>query len=139
MNTKGPGDESDKERPFSFAELLRESVTFPGPTLREALLMHAMARIVLYPEITNIQGSWVKLGRSGLAMAVQTGVNDLGGVLMDESITRAASCGVNGQTMSPDDFRSMGAELGRQVAQRTTLYGPVSGSAKSWVSTWAAS
>jgi FO synthase len=61
-----------------------------GPTFREAVLMHAVARLALHPHITNIQASWVKLGPEGVAACLDAGVNDLGGTLMNESITRAA-------------------------------------------------
>jgi 2-iminoacetate synthase ThiH len=59
----------------------------PGPTFREAVLMHAIARLVLYPYFSHIQGSWAKMGRNGLRAALQAGANDLGGTLMNESIT----------------------------------------------------
>ena len=61
-----------------------------GPTFREAILMHAVARLVLDPVITNIQASWVKMGPDGAALCLSAGANDMGGVLMNESITRAA-------------------------------------------------
>ena len=67
-----------------------------GPTFREAVLMHAVARLALDPVITNIQASWVKMGPDGAALCLQAGANDMGGVLMDESITRAAGA-VHGQ------------------------------------------
>ena len=62
----------------------------PGPTFREAVLMHAMARLVLHPDIRNIQTSWVKMGPEGASACLNAGANDLGGTLMNESITRAA-------------------------------------------------
>ena len=61
-----------------------------GPTYREAVLMHAVARLVLHPLIPNIQTSWVKMGPDGAAACLKAGANDLGGTLMNESITRAA-------------------------------------------------
>ncbi len=61
-----------------------------GPTFREAVLMHAVARLVLHPLITNIQASWVKMGLQGLQACLASGANDLGGSLMNETITRAA-------------------------------------------------
>src|SRR5947207_939116 len=61
-----------------------------GPTFAEALLMHAVGRLALHPHITNIQASWVKMGRAGVQVCLQAGVNDLGGTLMDESISRSA-------------------------------------------------
>ena len=61
-----------------------------GPTFREAVLMHAVGRLVLNPLVTNIQTSWVKMGAEGAAVCLRAGANDLGGTLMNESITRAA-------------------------------------------------
>ena len=71
-----------------------------GPTLREAILMHAVARLALHPLITNIQTSWVKMGPEGVKLCLDAGANDLGGTLMDESITRAAGA-VHGQELPP--------------------------------------
>jgi FO synthase len=93
-----------------------------GPTFREAVLMHAVARLVLHPEIRNIQTSWVKMGASGAALCLQAGANDLGGTLMNESITRAAG-GVNGQEFDAASLAQLIVKLGRRPWQRTTLYG----------------
>jgi FO synthase len=93
-----------------------------GPTFREAVLMHAVARLVLHPEIRNIQTSWVKMGASAAALCLQSGANDLGGTLMNESITRAAG-GVNGQEFDAASLAQLIVELGRRPRQRTTLYG----------------
>ena len=95
-----------------------------GPSFREAILMHAVARIVLHPAIPNIQASWVKLGRSGAIAALRAGANDLGGVLMNESITRAAG-GVNGQLFDVPEMISTAHDAGRFAAQRNTLYGRI--------------
>jgi 7,8-didemethyl-8-hydroxy-5-deazariboflavin synthase CofH subunit/7,8-didemethyl-8-hydroxy-5-deazariboflavin synthase CofG subunit len=95
-----------------------------GPTFREALLMHAVGRIAYRGAIDNIQVSWVKMGRSGVTQCLQAGVNDLGGTLMDENISRAAGAS-HGQMMEGDDFRSIVEPLGRTLEQRTTLYGRV--------------
>jgi len=95
-----------------------------GPTFREALLMHAVGRIAYRGAIDNIQVSWVKMGRSGVEQCLQAGVNDLGGTLMDENISRAAGAS-HGQMMEADDFRSLVEPLGRRLEQRTTLYGRV--------------
>ncbi len=95
-----------------------------GPTFREALLMHAVGRIAYRGAIDNIQVSWVKMGRSGVEQCLQAGVNDLGGTLMDENISRAAGAN-HGQMMEGDDFRSIVEPLGRTLEQRTTLYGRV--------------
>ena len=107
------------------APIWRKGRARSGPSLREALLMHAVARLALDPLIPNIQTSWVKLGADGAAAMLQAGANDLGGTLMDESITRAAG-GVNGQCLSVDDMQELAVALGRPLAQRTTLYNPAS-------------
>jgi FO synthase len=93
-----------------------------GPTWREAVLMHAAARLVLHPLITNIQTSWVKMGSEGAAFCLASGANDLGGTLMNESITRAAGA-VHGQEMPPESMEQVIHGLGRVPRQRTTLYG----------------
>ncbi len=95
-----------------------------GPTFREALLMHAVGRIAYRGAIDNIQVSWVKMGRSGVEQCLQAGVNDLGGTLMDENISRAAGAN-HGQMMEGDDFRAIVEPLGRTLEQRTTLYARV--------------
>jgi FO synthase len=92
-----------------------------GPTYREAVLMHAVARLVLHPVITNIQTSWVKMGTGGAAACLNAGANDLGGTLMNESITRAAGA-VHGQEMPPENMEALIRSLGRAPRQRTTLY-----------------
>jgi len=93
-----------------------------GATWREAVLMHAVARLVLHPVITNIQTSWVKMGSEGAAFCLEAGANDLGGTLMNESITRAAGA-VHGQEMPPESMEEVIRRLGRMPRQRTTLYG----------------
>jgi len=95
-----------------------------GPTFRETLLMHAVGRIAYRGWIPNIQASWVKMGGAGAAQALQAGVNDLGGTLMDENISRAAGAS-HGQLMDEEGFRSLVEPLGRRLEQRTTLYGRV--------------
>ena len=92
-----------------------------GPTLREAVLMHAVARLALDPWIVNIQTSWVKMGPDGMRMALAAGANDVGGTLMNESITRAAGAGF-GQEMPPERLESVIREAGRSPRQRTTRY-----------------
>jgi FO synthase len=94
----------------------------PGPTLREALLMHAVARLTLNPDFLNIQASWVKMGPAGLREALRVGANDLGGTLMNESISRAAGA-MHGQEMTVADMHAMAASVGRRPVRRTTLYG----------------
>ena len=116
------------------APLYRRGRARPGPTWREALLMHAIARLVLHPLITNIQASWVKLGPEGAADCLKAGVNDLGGSLMNESITRAAGA-EHGQELDPAGMERLITALGREPRQRTTLYGdaPADQAAKSRV------
>jgi FO synthase len=93
-----------------------------GPTFREAILMHAVARLALDPVITNIQASWVKMGPEGAALCLEAGANDFGGVLMDESITRAAGA-AHGQEVSPEAMQRLIGVAGREPRQRTTDYG----------------
>ncbi len=95
-----------------------------GPTFREALLMHAVGRIAYHGAIENIQVSWVKMGAAGATQMLQAGVNDLGGTLMDENISRAAGAS-HGQFMGEDEFGAVVEPLGRRLEQRTTLYGRV--------------
>jgi FO synthase len=95
-----------------------------GPTFREAVLMHAVARIAYAGCIDNIQTSWVKMGVDGVAQALQAGANDLGGTLMDENISRAAGAS-HGQHMDHEAFRAIVEPLGRRLEQRTTLYGRI--------------
>jgi FO synthase len=96
-----------------------------GPTWRETILMYAVSRLVLNPLIPNIQGSWVKLGPEGVAQALNAGANDLGGTLMDESISRAAGA-EHGSEMPPSEMEILIRSCGRIPEQRTTLYQPVS-------------
>jgi FO synthase len=93
-----------------------------GPTWREALLMHAVARLALHPHVTNIQTSWVKMGPRGAQACLNAGANDLGGTLMNESITRAAGAAF-GQELAPHAMGTLIRELGRVPWQRTTVYG----------------
>jgi FO synthase len=95
-----------------------------GPSFREALLMHSVARLVLHPHFTNIQTSWVKMGPKGAAMALQAGANDLGGTLMNESISRAAGT-EHGQEFPPEAMERLILSIGRQPMQRSTTYGSV--------------
>ena len=93
-----------------------------GPTFGEALLLHAVARLALHPLITNIQASWVKLGPDGVRQALSAGVNDLGGTLMNESISRAAGSEW-GQELPPEQMEELIRSAGRVPRQRTTTYG----------------
>src|SRR5207253_11087000 len=90
-------------------------------TYREAVRMHAVARLALHPLIPNLQASWVKLGPDGAAACLNAGCNDLGGTLMNESISRAAGASF-GQEMPPEDMEALIRSLGRTPRQRTTLY-----------------
>ncbi len=114
--------------PLSFvhmeAPIWRRGKSRSGPSARETLLMHAVARLVLHPLIPNIQASWVKLGAEGVVAALRAGANDLGGILMDESITRAAG-GQNGQICDPARMHELAAVAGRFARQRTTVYGAI--------------
>lgn len=106
------------------APLYAKGLTRKGPTWREVRLMHAVARLVLHPLIKNIQTSWVKLGSKGVASLLNAGVNDLGGTLMNESISRAAGT-EHGQEFCPQSMEALIGSLGRIPEQRTTLYQPV--------------
>jgi FO synthase len=92
-----------------------------GPTFREAVLMHAVGRLALNPLVTNIQTSWVKMGRDGVKACLRSGANDLGGTLMDETITRSAGAS-HGQEMTPAEMEAIIRSLARVPRQRTTLY-----------------
>ncbi|RDD60409.1 5-amino-6-(D-ribitylamino)uracil--L-tyrosine 4-hydroxyphenyl transferase CofH [Ferruginivarius sediminum] len=96
-----------------------------GPTFRECVLMHAVGRLALHPLIANIQVSWVKMGPEGVRTCLQAGANDLGGTLMNESITSSAGAR-HGQEMPPERMDELIRSVGRTPAHRTTLYAPVS-------------
>jgi FO synthase len=109
--------------PFVAAEapIYRRGKARRGPSFREALLMHAVARLVLHPLIPNIQASWVKMGPEGIRACLHAGANDLGGSLMNESITRAAGAEY-GQEFSPERFDTLIRGANRIPKQRSTLY-----------------
>jgi FO synthase len=107
------------------APMYRKGLARRGPTFREAVLMHAVARLVLHPGIPNIQTSWVKMGPAGAARCLEAGANDLGGTLMNESISRAAGT-AHGQEFPPAAMEALIRGLGRVPQQRDTLYQPVS-------------
>jgi len=104
------------------APMFRKGISRAGPTLRECILMHAIARLALHPYITNIQASWVKMGPNRAAQLLAAGCNDMGGVLMNESITRAAGA-AHGQELGPLEMERLIKEAGRVPEQRNTLYG----------------
>ena len=92
-----------------------------GPTFREAVLMHSVARLHYATLIDNIQVSWVKMGVDGSRRILDAGANDVGGTLMDENISRAAGAS-HGQEMDVDTLRALVEPLGRPLVQRSTLY-----------------
>jgi FO synthase len=106
------------------APIYRDGRARRGPTFRESLLMHAVARLALHPHICNIQTSWTKMGRQGALMALQAGANDMGGTLMNESISRAAGAS-HGQELLPAEMEALIRSIGRAPAQRTNGYRPV--------------
>ncbi len=106
------------------APIYLKGLSRPGPTFRESVLMHAVARIVFDALIANIQTSWVKMGPEGAAACLDAGANDLGGVLMDESITRAAGA-AHGQEFSAERMKAVIRQAGRTPRQRSTLYRPI--------------
>ena len=114
--------------PLSFvadeAPLYRRGMARRGPTLRESVLMHAVSRLVLSPHILNIQTSWVKMGLEGAKLCLNAGANDIGGTLMNESITRAAGA-KHGQEMSPSTLIETINSCQRKPMQRSTIYQPV--------------
>ncbi|TDJ43749.1 MAG: 7,8-didemethyl-8-hydroxy-5-deazariboflavin synthase subunit CofH [Gammaproteobacteria bacterium] len=103
------------------APLYLKGAARPGPTRREVILMHAVARLALHPVIPNIQVSWVKLGKMGSADCLNAGANDMGGTLMNESISRAAGADI-GQELSPEEMDELIRGIGRNPVQRGTLY-----------------
>ncbi|MCC7079073.1 MAG: 5-amino-6-(D-ribitylamino)uracil--L-tyrosine 4-hydroxyphenyl transferase CofH [Burkholderiales bacterium] len=103
------------------APIYRKGRARPGPTYREAVLMHAVARLALHPLVRNIQVSWVKMGNAGAAACLEAGANDLGGTLMNESISRAAGT-QHGQELAPGQMDALVRSLGRTPVQRTTRY-----------------
>jgi FO synthase len=103
------------------APLYRKGRSRKGPSFREAVLMHAVARLVLHGLIDNVQASWVKMGRDGVAACLAAGANDLGGTLMNESITRAAGA-EHGQEWPPREIEALIQSLHRVPRMRTTLY-----------------
>lgn len=96
-----------------------------GPTFRETVLMHSVARLVFHGYIDNIQASWVKMGHLGVKACLNAGCNDLGGTLMNESISRAAGT-QHGQETSSEQMRQIVRSLNRNPRQRSTTYGEIS-------------
>lgn len=96
----------------------------PGPTIRDNRAVHALARIMLHGRIENIQTSWVKLGVTGTRSMLQGGANDLGGTLMEETISRMAGS-QHGSAKTVAELQEIATGIGRPVRQRTTTYEPV--------------
>jgi len=96
----------------------------PGPTWDEVILMHAVSRIGFVGLIDNIQASWVKLGLDGAEALLRSGCNDMGGTLMDESISRAAGA-LHGTGVSVADFHDVISDLDRTPVRRSTTYTPI--------------
>ncbi len=105
------------------APMYRLGMARSGPTFREAVLMHSVGRLALHPLIPNIQTSWVKMGPAGAAICLTSGANDLGGTLMNESISRAAGT-QHGQEFPPRKMEALIRSIGREPMQRDTLYRP---------------
>ncbi len=106
------------------APIYLAGVARPGPSMRDNLAVHAMARIMLHGRIDNIQTSWVKLGVEGAQAMLRAGANDLGGTLMEETISRMAGS-EHGSAKTVEELVEIGAGIGRPVRQRTTTYGLV--------------
>ncbi|WP_222193183.1 bifunctional FO biosynthesis protein CofGH [Modestobacter italicus] len=104
------------------APIYLAGVARPGPTNRENRAVHAVARLLLHGRIDNIQTSWVKLGDTGTQAMLNGGANDLGGTLMEETISRMAGSG-NGSLKTIAELEAMAAAIGRPARQRTTEYG----------------
>jgi FO synthase len=101
--------------------LFRQGGARPGATRSEHMRMHALARVLLHGAIGNVQVSWVKLGFETSLACLQSGANDFGGTLMEESISKAAGA-TFGEYVSPEQFREMIRTIGRTPAERTTTY-----------------
>jgi len=104
------------------APLYLAGVARPGPTQRENLAVHAVARILLHGRIDNVQTSWVKLGVEGTRAMLRSGANDLGGTLMEETISRMAGS-QHGSAKTVEELTAIAAGVGRPVRERTTTYG----------------
>jgi FO synthase len=106
------------------APLYLAGIARPGPTHLENRAVHALARLLLHGRIDNIQTSWVKLGEDGVVDVLRGGVNDLGGTLMEETISRMAGS-ENGSYKTIAGLEALAAKAGRPARQRTTAYGEV--------------
>lgn len=110
--------------PFVAAEapIFRRGGSRIGPTFREAVLMHAVGRLALHPAFANIQTSWVKMGMAGARYCLAAGANDIGGTLMNETITRSAGAR-HGQEATPETLETVILAANRTPRLRTTVYG----------------
>ncbi|CAN5468338.1 hypothetical protein BH09ACT12_BH09ACT12_27590 [soil metagenome] len=104
------------------APIYLAGVARPGPTMRDNRAVHALARIMLHGRIDNIQTSWVKLGVEGTRAMLTAGANDVGGTLMEETISRMAGS-EHGSAKTVAELAEIGAGIGRPVRERTTTYG----------------
>ena len=110
------------------APIYLAGVARPGPTLRDNLAVHAVSRILLHGRIDSIQTSWVKLGVEGTRLMLQSGCNDLGGTLMEETISRMAGS-EHGSAKTVAELTEIAAGIGRPVRQRSTTYAPLAATA----------
>jgi len=106
------------------APIYLAGVARPGPTMRENVVVHALARVLLHGLVDNVQTSWVKLGTAGTRAMLRAGCNDVGGTLMEETISRMAGS-QHGSAMTVPQLRELAEGIGRPVRERSTLYGPV--------------
>ncbi|MFD1368729.1 bifunctional FO biosynthesis protein CofGH [Actinoplanes sichuanensis] len=104
------------------APIYLAGIARPGPTWRENRVVHAMARVLLHGRIDNIQCSWVKLGDEGTRVMLNSGCNDLGGTLMEETISRMAGS-EHGSARTVAELKELAAAAGRPAVERTTVYG----------------
>ncbi|SNS91256.1 FO synthase [Asanoa hainanensis] len=104
------------------APIYLAGIARPGPTWRENRVVHAMARLLLHGRISNIQCSWVKLGDAGTVAMLNGGCNDLGGTLMEETISRMAGS-ANGSSRTVEQLKAIATAAGRPARERTTAYG----------------
>jgi FO synthase len=107
------------------APIYLAGIARPGPTWRENRVVHAMARLLLHGRIHNIQCSWVKLGDQGTIAMLNGGCNDLGGTLMEETISRMAGS-EHGSARTVAELEALAAAAGRPARQRSTTYAAVS-------------
>lgn len=108
------------------APIYLAGVARPGPTVRDNRAVHAFARLALYGRVDNVQCSWVKLGEQGTAQVLRGGANDVGGTLMEETISRMAGS-EHGSERTVEELERLAGLAGRTARQRSTTYGAVAG------------